>query len=390
LESFLGILIPLVFILISGHLIWKSTDGFETAADFLGRRMSHGVKGATINAVASSMPEFLTTLFFLFSVNNKGEFVDSFSGGLGVVAGSAVFNILVIPLAIILFGRIRMKDNLFSLDRKVIMRDGLFLVFANVIFIFLISRQVIVPMHGLALIFIYLVYLFLLRKGFGFDNRVEHNPEDYAIDRVKIVPKHVFLLEIKQLLLNGKNLNTANAWVTLLVSTFFMSLGTWLLVKGTELLGDAHYELFGMQLPGLDLPIVFLSVLLAAAATSIPDTMVSVRDARKGNHNDSISNAIGSNIFDLSFALGVPLLIYTMLNGPIEMSYPTRVLSISFWIAMWIVNIIIVPVFIFNRKLNRRTGAILALLYLFFIFYVIEETAGNGMFKGIAEWVIGI
>lgn len=390
MESFLGILIPLVFILISGHLIWKSTDGFETAADFLGRRMSHGVKGATINAVASSMPEFLTTLFFLFSVNNKGEFVDSFSGGLGVVAGSAVFNILVIPLAIILFGRIRMKDNLFSLDRKVIMRDGLFLVFANVIFIFLISRQVIVPMHGLALIFIYLVYLFLLRKGFGFDNRVEHNPEDYAIDRVKIVPKHVFLLEIKQLLLNGKNLNTANAWVTLLVSTFFMSLGTWLLVKGTELLGDAHYELFGMQLPGLDLPIVFLSVLLAAAATSIPDTMVSVRDARKGNHNDSISNAIGSNIFDLSFALGVPLLIYTMLNGPIEMSYPTRVLSISFWIAMWIVNIIIVPVFIFNRKLNRRTGAILALLYLFFIFYVIEETAGNGMFKGIAEWVIGI
>ncbi len=97
----LGIIIPVVFILISSYIIWKSTDSFETAADYLGRNMSRGVKGATINAVASSMPEFLTTMFFLFYVKNEGNFADNFSGGLGVVAGSAIFNILIIPVAVL-------------------------------------------------------------------------------------------------------------------------------------------------------------------------------------------------------------------------------------------------------------------------------------------------
>ena len=57
----LGILIPVAFIILSSYIIWKSTESFAISADFLGRNMSSGVKGATINAIASSMPEFLTT-----------------------------------------------------------------------------------------------------------------------------------------------------------------------------------------------------------------------------------------------------------------------------------------------------------------------------------------
>ncbi|MCF8226353.1 MAG: hypothetical protein K9J30_10805 [Bacteroidales bacterium] len=389
-EHILGIVIPLIFIAASAHIIWKSTDGFEIAADYLGRKMSRGVKGATINAVASSMPEFLTTLFFLFYVKNKDEFVDSFSGGLGVVAGSAVFNILVIPLAIILFGRIRSAQNRFTLNRKVIQRDGLFLIFANVAFILIISKEVLTPVLGLMLILIYVLYLVFLRKGFGFENDYIDEPGKYAMDKIPLTAFHFLKLDVKQILLNGRELNRSNAWSTLIISTVFMSLGTWLLVKGTELLGAYQYVLFNQTLYGLDLPIVFLSVLLASAATSIPDTMVSVRDARKGNHDDSISNAIGSNIFDLSFALGLPLLIYTLINGPIQMSSGTRVLSISFWLCMWLINIIAIPVLIYYRKLNRRTGIVLAFLYLFFIAYIIEETSGISRFSWLAEWVIDL
>ena len=43
-------------------------------------------------------------------------------------------------------------------------------------------------------------------------------------------------------------------------------------------------------------------VIIAAAATSVPDTILSIKDARKGNYNDAISNALGSNIFDICFA----------------------------------------------------------------------------------------
>ena len=57
-------LLALIYISISCLIIWRSSHGFEIASDFLGRKLPAGIKGATLNAVASSMPEFLTTVFF--------------------------------------------------------------------------------------------------------------------------------------------------------------------------------------------------------------------------------------------------------------------------------------------------------------------------------------
>ena len=392
LNYILGISIPLILIAISGHVIWKSTNSFELAADYLGRKMSHGVKGATINAVASSMPEFLTTMFFVFFVRNEGEFVDSFSGGLGVVAGSAIFNILIIPVAVIFFGSIRSRSirsrsirsrsSNFQLDKKVVRRDGLFLLLSNVVLILIVSQQKLDALDGFILIFIYLIYLFLLRKGFGF-RRADH-PDDqvYEIEKVTLRPVHVLRLDVKQVLLNGKRLNRSNAWTTLLVSTLIMSIGSWMLVKGSEMLGHDTYtlplidRLFNtpIDLRGLNLPIIFISVLLAAAATSIPDTMISVRDARKGNHDDSISNALGSNIFDISFALGLPLLLYTLIHGELEMSLEIRILSVGSWLVMWAINLVVIPLFLYSKKITRRIGILLLLLYLAFIGMIITET----------------
>jgi len=402
LNYILGITIPLILIAISGHVIWKSTNSFELAADYLGRKMSHGVKGATINAVASSMPEFLTTMFFVFFVRNEGEFVDSFSGGLGVVAGSAIFNILIIPVAVIFFGSIRSRSirsrsiqsrsigsrsirsrsSNFQLDKKVVRRDGLFLLLSNVVLILIVSQQKLDALDGFILIFIYLIYLFLLRKGFGF-RRADH-PDDqvYEIEKVTLRPVHVLRLDVKQVLLNGKRLNRSNAWTTLLVSTLIMSIGSWMLVKGSEMLGHDTYtlplidRLFNtpIELHGLNLPIIFISVLLAAAATSIPDTMISVRDARKGNHDDSISNALGSNIFDISFALGLPLLLYTLIHGELEMSLEIRILSVGSWLVMWAINLVVIPLFLYSKKITRRIGILLLLLYLAFIGMIITET----------------
>ena len=62
----MGILIPLVIIIITSIIIWRSSDGFDKASSYLGRNLSDGVKGATINAISSSMPELLTTIFLIF------------------------------------------------------------------------------------------------------------------------------------------------------------------------------------------------------------------------------------------------------------------------------------------------------------------------------------
>lgn len=380
LEYFIGIGFPLVLIAISGHIIWKSTESFETAADYLGRKMSHGVKGATLNAVASSMPEFLTTMFFLFYIRDEDIFADSFSGGLGVVAGSAVFNILVIPLAIILFGGIMVQGGL-RIQRNVIKRDGLFLVLSNIVIIAIVAQQELRVIHGLILVVMYLFYLILLRKGLGIGNKAETDESKYTIPKIPLRFRHFILLEVKHLLLNGKKLNRRSAWGTLVISTAVMSTGTWMLVEGTKLLGKDTYgsgsrlaNVLGVKaFHGLDIPLIFLSVLLAAAATSIPDTMMSVRDTRKGNHDDAISNAIGSNIFDISFAIGFPMLLYTLIHGSITMSTEIQLLSFGILIAMWFINIVVVLLFI-PKGINIRIKAMaLFTIYLLFILFIVAE-----------------
>ena len=116
----MGIIIPLVLVLISSLIIWRASDAFETASDYLGRNLSDGVKGATINAIASSMPELFTSMFFLFVLRD----VDGFSGGIGTTAGSAIFNSMIIPSMAILAVIYSGVTNKIKVSRKVLNRDG--------------------------------------------------------------------------------------------------------------------------------------------------------------------------------------------------------------------------------------------------------------------------
>ena len=58
----------------------------------------------------------------------------------------------------------------------------------------------------------------------------------------------------------------------------------------------------------------FTAVVLGTAATSVPDTILSYKDAMKGDYDDAVANAVGSNIFDICVALGLPLALYTGLQ----------------------------------------------------------------------------
>ena len=213
-------------------------------------------------------------------------------------------------------------------------------------------------------------------------SKYDEKDEKYFTAKVPLKFRHFFFLDIKQVLLNGRQLNRTNAWITLIFSTGVMSIGTWLLVEGTILLGQTEYwmgshiaNLFNVNaFNGLGIPIIFLSVLIAAAATSIPDTMISIRDARKGNHDDSISNAIGSNIFDISFAIGFPLMLYTMFHGgSITLSQDVQLWSFGILIAMWLINIIVVLIFLPRRLPIRGKATILLSIYILFILFIVLE-----------------
>ena len=68
------LLLPLAIIGAASVAIHFAASSFEGAADYLGRNLPPGVKGATLNAIASSLPEVFTTFFFcsFISVTSSG------------------------------------------------------------------------------------------------------------------------------------------------------------------------------------------------------------------------------------------------------------------------------------------------------------------------------
>lgn len=390
MTHFIGILVPVLIIIVSSFIIWRSTDGFETAADFLGRKMNNGIKGATINAIASSMPEFLATLFFLFYVTDEGTFTDSLSGGLGITAGSAVFNIIIIPASILIVFRFSGKSVSLPIRRRIITRDGLVLILANILMLVLISKPTITAVDGFLLLAFYLVYLFILRLTWQREEAPgsSYSPPDIA--KTVNIPRAIMCIDLNSWILGGKKIKARRAWLLLLVSVIVMSAGTWLLVEGTSLLGEGEYELFGKTVYGLNFPLIFASVLLAAAASSIPDTMISIRDAKKGNFDDSISNALGSNVFDISFAIGLPILLYTLIYGSVEMSEGVRIWSVTTWVILFFINIIVITLFMSVRRLGWKSGLFLLAIYVAFVFFIIEEGADREWISRIVSEVMSM
>ena len=131
----MGIALCLGLIIATMVVIWRASDGFETASELLGENLSDGVRGATINAIGSSMPELFTTLFFLVVLKET----EGFAGGLGTTAGSAIFNGMIIPAVVILAVVGAGVVQRVNVSRKVLYRDGLSLLAAEAILIFLIG-----------------------------------------------------------------------------------------------------------------------------------------------------------------------------------------------------------------------------------------------------------
>ena len=362
----MGIFIPIILIVVTSIVIWKSSDGFDVASSYLGRNLSNGVKGATINAISSSMPELLTTVFFLIFLKDA----EGFSGGMGTVAGSAVFNAMIIPafsvLAVYYYG----ISKTIKISKNVIYRDSFALLISQIALILIIYYEFLSWLGGLILILLYGIYVFYMfykmPSSISSDYDEEEN-EGIIQNRVVLFLK----LDFYGSIIGNKRLNNNNSIFLLVVSLIFIGLSCLLLVKACEMLGKAEYSFLGLNnLKGLDLPISIVAVIIAAAATSVPDTILSIKDARKGNYNDAISNALGSNIFDICFALGLPILLYTIFYGPIVMDPETLSFSLNVLIVLFILTVFTFLIFISGETIGIAKAVILLVMYAAFIGYI--------------------
>ncbi|MFA8299572.1 MAG: sodium:calcium antiporter [Hyphomicrobiales bacterium] len=351
----------LLLMIFCSYVIAKACDVFEAATDYLGRNMSDGVKGATLNAIGSSMPELLTTAFFLAfaSTANLGR---DLAASIGGDTGSAIFNSIVIPMLVIwiVIATVAGVKGL-KVAKKVILRDGLFLLGAEVLLLVLLSSDYITHWHGWAFTVFYLVYLGYTLMSMKCNDVKAEEREEEAPDTW-----------YEKFLLKAEGGRTGRSWILLGISMLVIAAACAGLVEGCKGIADS-----------LGINPLFIALILIAAASSVPDTIISIKDAKKGNYDDALSNVLGSNIFDITISMGLPLAIFLMLTGEkidFRVAGPTL---IDIRIMLLLITVVTIGVFYFAKDLRKRHVGLLGVLYAFFIVYSIGAATyhadGEGM-----------
>ena len=371
------IIISLALILLCCLIIWRACDGYEAASEYLGRNMSEGVRGATINAIGSSVPELFTTLCFLFILFDK----DGFAGGIGTTAGSAVFNGMIIPAVVILVVVLGGVVSGVKVSRKVLLRDGIALLLCELALILLIGGDKLTWVHGLILMSLYGIYvtymLTSMKAAPAGDEEDEDEDEDDERSEGSTL-MNLVTLNLEPVFVKG-DINGRSAWALLLSALVVIGVACFFLVKACEWLGE-----------GLSLPIYFIAVIIASAATSVPDTILSMKDAKAGNYDDAVANALGSNIFDVCFALGLPLFLFTLFYGGIQMSPETVANVAELRILLFVLTLVAFFIYIIPKALGMKSAFLLLALYVAFTAYIIGRAYGWEWTTGIGESLRGI
>ena len=267
----LDIAVSVLVIVVTTAAIWLGSGWLEDASARLATyyHLPPVVQGGIIAAAGSSFPELASVVF--------AALAGSFGLGVGAVVGSAIFNILVIPALAVLVADRNMestrtlvhKETLFYMLSVVV----LFLIFALAMVYYPVegntTARLTRPLAALPLI-VYVLYLFL-----QWQDTVDYSETP-----------------------DTSNINALKQWGFLLVGLLVILVTVERLVEAVIHIGEAAGT-----------PDFLWGVTIVAAATSLPDMLVSIQAAGKEDDVASIANVVGSNSFDLLVVIPVGILL---------------------------------------------------------------------------------
>jgi len=288
-------------------------DYFVTSLEDISEALSltPDVAGATFMAAGSSAPELFTSIMGVFAVKNDV--------GIGTIVGSAVFN-----LCCIIGGTALFTPFVLKLDWKPITRDSLFYALSIAGMIYVLNDGQIVLVEAIMLMALYVVYVtFMFFNGpimnsitrcvgenpaqqVDDDEKKEEEEEDDGGDSpiAKALARPLFLAFEVTIPNCSLPHNKGRYLVTFFASIFWIGVLSYFLVTWASKLGclwDIHPAIMG--------------VTVLAAGTSVPDAIGSLLVARDGQGDMAVSNAIGSNVFDILLGLGLPWALGVSITG---------------------------------------------------------------------------
>lgn len=308
-------ILKIILICVGISVVLWGADRFTDGASGLARRLkvSELVIGLTVVAMGTSLPEFIVS--FLSVLRSSGDM------SVGNIIGSNVFNGLVVigTSAIIL--------NL-KVDTSLLRRDIPMMLLASALLFFCVyfdSR--LSRWEGL-----------LLLVFFGLYSLVTY--------RIAIQDRRAAATEARQ-----ETASLTRLLMLIVVGIAALVLGGRVLVdNAASIARDFH----------ISESVIGLTIL--AAGTSLPELVTSLVAARKGSEGMALGNALGSNIFNIAFVLGICGSIAPMQVENITwVDWATLVGSgVLLWVVAWT-----------GKKLNRGEGSLLVACYLAYIFWLL-------------------
>ena len=326
-----GLLVPAVLALVSTGVIWVGAEHLERGAGRLSRYygLPVAVHGAVVVAVGSSFPELSSVVI---STLLHGEF----SLGVGAIVGSAIFNLLVIPAVSAL------ASEELEATRDIVHKDAQFYII-SVLVLFLTfalgatyvpggtnEAAILTPTLALLPLLTYGVYVFLQYQDTR--DHTARPPPDIDLGR---------------------------EWGRLVVSLAVIAVGVEGIVSAALDFGAA----FGT-------PSFIWGLTVIAAATSLPDTFVSVRAAADDDDVTSLTNVLGSNTFNLLVAIPVGVI----LAGSATVDFLLAIPLMGFLAFATIVFVVATRT---HLELTNPEAYALLGLYACFLAWMILETVGT-------------
>ncbi|MCD8484015.1 calcium/sodium antiporter [Candidatus Woesebacteria bacterium] len=322
---------------------------FVESLDHISNRLklSSDVAGATFMAMGSSAPELFTSLIAVFRAGGGHADV-----GAGTIVGSAIFNILVIIGASAAFKTAKLRW-------QPVVRDTLFYSLSILLLLWAFWDARIVLTEAVLFIALYVAYLIAVVKW----KKIFPYKDVDPIDIVEKESKKSELARVSKRLLRW-TIPDSQKYPDRYLITFVMSI-VWIAVLSFVLVESAVH--LG-EILHINPTIIALTVL--AAGTSIPDLLSSVIVAKRGRGDMAVSNAVGSNVFDILFGLGVPWTLVLVFQGGYVPVANENLIGSVFLLFATVVAVFFLLV-LRRWRIGPRAGWLLIGLYLMYLAYKI-------------------
>jgi len=303
----------LAFLCVGGEVLVRA------AVALAGRlNVSPVLIGLTIVAFGTSAPELTVAITAA---------LDGQSGiTLGSVVGSNISNIFLV------LGVTALIQTLHP-ERRLVMRDGLFMLAVTVGFALVCLTGVITAVQGtmfLILLASYVVFSYWSeRRRASKRNGVEESAQ--SVEEVK---------------------GLSQSYV---VTLPLLAAGIASVVVGADLLVEGAVAV-AIQF-GVSDAVIGLS--LVAVGTSLPELAVSIMAAWRGRGDVAIGNILGSNIVNILGIIGITTLI-------VDVEVPAQIASYDIWV-MLLASLVLLPVLLTGKRMVRSEGLVFVGFYGLYI-----------------------